>query len=63
MHMSVLPVCVCVCIMCVPGAGRPQKRVLQELQMVVSHHVCTGNRILVFCKSMEWSYLLVCFSS
>ena len=51
---SVLPACMYVRTMCVPGTHRAQKNVLDplevELQMVLSHYVGVGNQTWVLCK-------------
>ena len=54
--------CIHLCTMCMPGACRGQKRVLDhlelELQRVVNHHVDAGNQTQFLCKSNKCSSLL-----
>jgi len=46
---------VCMCITCILGTHESQERTLDvlelELQMVVSHHVGSGNKIPVLCMT------------
>ena len=57
MHASAL--CVSICTVYMPGAGRGQKRALDllelELQMVVNCYVDAGNGTWVICKSSKYS--------
>jgi hypothetical protein len=49
-------VCLCAC----RGQQRPSNSLELELQMVVSHHMDTGNQTRVLCKS-SWCFVLFCF--
>lgn len=58
---------VCMCSLCMPDIQGGQKRGLnpleQEVQMVINHHVGSGNGTCVLCKSTKCSELLSLLSS